>query len=81
MLLTLGLLAYSALAGFPPQAALLAAFVTAGLGGLVHAALSRTSLPAAGLSTAIALTLAALVAQLAADPRLAPTTPAGAVGK
>lgn len=80
VLLTLGLLAYSALPGFPPQAALLAAFVSAGLGGLVHAALSRTTLPAAGLSSATALTLAALVAQLIADPRLVPGTPAGIPG-
>lgn len=80
VVLTLGLLAYSPLGAAAPQVALLAAFVTAGIGGLVHAALSRTALPVSGLSSATALTLAPLVAQLLADPRLAPGAAAGLQG-
>jgi len=80
VVLTLGLLAFSPLGVAAPQVALLAAFITAGLGGLVHAALSRTSLPVSGLSSATALTLAALVARLLADPPLPATTSAGLQG-
>jgi len=80
VLLTLGLLIYAPLAAAAPPVALLAAFVTAGIGGLVHAAISRTSMPVSGLSSATALTLAALVVQLLADPRLAPATAAGVQG-
>ena len=79
-LLTLGLLAFSPLRAAATQVALLAAFVTAGIGGLVHATLSRTSLPVSGPSSATAVTLAPLVAQLMLDPRLAPGTAAGLQG-
>ena len=80
VVLTVGLLAFSPLGAAAPQVALLAAFVTASIGGMVHAVLSRTSLPAAGPSSATALTLAALVAQLMVDPRLAPATATGVQG-
>ena len=77
VVLTLGFLTFSALGAAAPQVGLLAAFVTASLGGMVHAALSRTSLPASSPSSATALTLAALVMQLVADPQLAPSTAVG----
>ncbi len=80
VVLTLGLLAFAALGAAAPQVALLAAFVTASIGSAVHAALSRTRLPVSGPSSATALTLATLVTQLVADPRLAPTTGAGVQG-
>ncbi|MDP3614316.1 MAG: hypothetical protein Q8R98_20940, partial [Rubrivivax sp.] len=76
VLLTLGLLAFSALGAQAPPVALMSAFVTASIGGLVHAMLSRTRLPSTGPTSATALTLAALVTQLAADPQLAPGTSA-----
>jgi MFS superfamily sulfate permease-like transporter len=77
VVVTLGLLAYAPLGAAAPSAALPAAFLTAGIGGLVHASVSRTSLPVSGLSSPSALTLAALVTQLVADPRLAPGGAAG----
>jgi len=77
VVLTLGLLAFSALGAAAPPVGLLAAFMTASIGSCVHAALSRTSLPVSGPSSTTALTLAALVIQLVADPRLAPATGAG----
>lgn len=77
VVVTLGLLAFAPLGARAPQVALFAAFVTAGIGGLVHALLSRTSLPVTGPSSATALTLAALVAQLMTDPRLSPSTAPG----
>jgi MFS superfamily sulfate permease-like transporter len=80
IVLTLGLLAFAPLGAAAPQVGILAAFVTVGIGGLLHAALSGTRMPVSGPSSATALTLAALVAQLAADPRLAPTTAAGVQG-
>lgn len=80
VVLTLGLLAFSPLGAAAPAVGLLAAFVTAGIGGLVYASLSRTSLPMSGPSSATALTLAALVAQLIADPQLKPATAAGVQG-
>lgn len=80
VLLTLGLLAYLPLGAAAPQAGLLAAFITAGIGGLLHAMLSRTSLPVAGPSSPTALTLVPLVVQLAADPALAPGSVAGVQG-
>lgn len=80
VVLTLGLLTFAPLGASAPQVALFAAFMTAGIGALVHAWLSRTSLPTAGPSSATALTLAALIAQLVADPRLTPATAAGVHG-
>lgn len=77
VVLTLGFLAFSALGAAASQVALLAAFVTSSLGSAVHAALSRTRLPVSGPSPATALTLATLVIQLMADPRLAPATATG----
>ena len=80
VVLTLGLLAFAALGAAAPQVGLLAAFVTASIGSAVHAALSRTRLPISGPSSATALTLATLVTQLVADPRLAAATGAGIQG-
>ena len=80
VVLTLGLLTFSALGAAAPQVGLLAAFVTASLGSMVHATLSRAGLPATSPSSATALTLAALVTQLVADPQLAPATAAGVQG-
>lgn len=77
VVVTLGLLAYAPLGAAAPSVALSAAFLTAGVGGLVHASISRTSLPVSGLSSPSALTLAALVTHLVADPRLAPGGAAG----
>ncbi len=79
-MLTLGLLAFAPLGTAAPQVGLLAAFVTVDIGGLLHAVLSGTRMPVSGPSSVTALTLAALVAQLVADPRLAPTTGAGLQG-
>ena len=59
VVLTLGLLAFSALGAAALQVGLLAAFVTESLGSIVHATLSRTSLPTSTPSSATALTLAA----------------------
>jgi MFS superfamily sulfate permease-like transporter len=80
VVLTVGLLAFSPLGAAAPQVALVAAFVTASIGSLVHAVLSRASLPVSGPSSATALTLASLVAQLLADPRLAPDHAVGLQG-
>lgn len=77
LVLTLGLLAFSALGTVALQVGLLAAFVTASLGGIVHATLSRASIPVTSPSSATALTLAALVTQLVTDPQLAPATAVG----
>jgi SulP family sulfate permease len=76
VVLTLGLLAFSSLGVLAPPVGLLAAFVTSCVGGGLHALFSRTSMPASGPSSPTALTLAALVAQLMADPHL-PLTPTG----
>ena len=78
--LTMGLLAFSALGAATPQVAVFAAFVTAGMGGLVHALLSRSSLPVAGPSSPTALTLAAFVAPLVLEPQLASGTAPGLQG-
>ena len=80
VVLTLGLLAFAPMGAAALPTGILAAFVTVGIGGLLHASLSGTRLPVSGPSSATALTLAALVAQLVADPRLAPTTAAGVQG-
>ncbi len=72
VVLTVGTLAFWPLGPMAPQAALVAAFATASLGSLVHGMLSRTRLPGAGPSSATALTMASLVAQLLVDPQLAP---------
>jgi sulfate permease, SulP family len=72
VVVTVGTLAFWPLGALAPQAGLVAAFATASIGSLVHALLSRTRLPAATPSSATALTMASLVAQLLADPRLAP---------
>jgi SulP family sulfate permease len=77
VVLTLVLLAFSARGAAAPQVGMLVAFVTASIGSAVHAALSRTQLPASGPSSATALTLATLVMHLVADPRLSPATATG----
>ncbi len=78
VLLTLGLLSFAPLGAQAGALGLPAAFVAAALGGVVYAALGRNGLPVAGPSSATALILAALVASLAADPRLAPSSADGA---
>jgi MFS superfamily sulfate permease-like transporter len=80
VVVTLGLLACAPMGAAAPQAALKAAFLTVGVGGLAHALLSRTSLPVSGLSSPTALTMAALVADLLSDPQLSPATPSGLQG-
>ena len=80
VVLTLGLLAFSALGTAASQVGLLAAFITASLGSMVHSTLSRASLPVSAPSSPTALTLAALVTQLVADPQLAPATAGGVQG-
>lgn len=80
VVLTLGLLAFAALGQAAPQVGVYAAFVTAGIGGLLYAAFSHTHLPVSGPTSATALTLATLVVQLAADPSLAPSGGTGAAG-
>ena len=49
VVLTLGLLAFSSLGAAAPQVGVFAAFVTAGIGGGVHALISRTTLPVLSL--------------------------------
>lgn len=77
VVLMIGLLVFAPLGAGTLPAGMLAAFVTASLGGLVHAAVSGTRLPSSGPTLATALTLTTLVAQLAADPRLAHAGGAG----
>ncbi len=77
VVLTLGTLAFWPLGVAAPQTALVAAAATASIGSLAHALLSRTRLPAAGPSSATALTMASLVAQLLADPHLRPDQTGG----
>ncbi len=75
--MTLALLAYAALG---PAGAVLgarAAFVSAGIGAAVYALLAtRSALPAGGPSSATALALAALAAELALAPGFDATRPA-----
>jgi MFS superfamily sulfate permease-like transporter len=72
VVVTTGLLCYAALGAATLQVALFAAFVTAAAGSLAHAALSRSRLSVTGSTSPTALTLATFVAQLAAEPGLAP---------
>lgn len=65
---SLALLAFAPLGVQAPQPALAAAAGSAALGSLVYAWLSRAALPAGGPSSATTLVLAALIAQLCADP-------------
>lgn len=75
--LSLCLLALAPLGAAGTRPGLMAAFVTAALGGLLYAALGRAVLPAAGPSSATTLILAGLVLQLAADPTVLDGSPAG----
>lgn len=77
---TLGLIAFTSLGGAAIGVGLHAAFVCAALGGCVYGLLGRTVVPAAGPSSATALTLAGLAAQLAAEPALSPAAPEGVLG-
>ena len=77
VVLTVGTLAFWPLGALAPQAALVAAFATASLGSLAHGLFSRTRLPAAGPSSATALTMASLVTQLLTDTRLDPAHTGG----
>jgi MFS superfamily sulfate permease-like transporter len=76
VVLTLGLLAYAPLGAMAAEAGIPAAFVATIVGSLVLAAASGCSMPLAAPSSATALTLAALVAHLVADPQLAALTSA-----
>ncbi len=67
IVLTLGLLAWAALGPGAAATGIAASFATTTVGGLVLAARSRSSVPAAGPSSATALLLAALVARLCGD--------------
>lgn len=67
IVLTLGLLAWAALGPGAAATGIAAAFATTAVGGLVLAARSGSSVPAAGPSSATALLLAALVARLCGD--------------
>ena len=77
VVLTLGLLAYSALGSAAGSVGISAAFATVVAGGLVYALLGTAASPAGGPSSATALILAGLVATLARDPLLDPTSPQG----
>ncbi|MDZ7589216.1 MAG: SulP family inorganic anion transporter [Rubrivivax sp.] len=76
--LTLGLLAFAPLGAAGVGVGVAAAFVCIVLGGGLYALLGRAAMPAGGPTSATALILASLVAQLAADPALAPRTGQGA---
>lgn len=71
VLLTLGLLAYAPMGPLAAALGIPGAFGAAIVGGAVLAAVSRSSVPIAAPSSATAVTLAALVLQLARDPQVA----------
>ncbi len=74
--LTLGLLAYAPLGAMAVQVGMPAAFVASAVGGAIFAKVCGRGMPTAGPSSACAVILAALVAQLAADPQLSLANPA-----
>jgi len=69
IVLTLGLLAFAPLGAYAPQG-IAAAFAAVIAGALVYALLGSAASPSAGPTSATALILAGLVAQLAQDARL-----------
>lgn len=68
IVLTLGLLAFAPLGALAPLG-IAAAFAAVIMGGLVYALLGSAASPSAGPTSATALILAGLVAQLVQDPR------------
>ena len=77
VVLTLGLLAYSALGSAAGSVGIGAAFATVVAGGLVYALLGTAASPTGGPSSATALILAGLVAKVAHDPLLDVSSPQG----
>ncbi|CAN5182105.1 hypothetical protein BH11PSE9_BH11PSE9_02890 [soil metagenome] len=75
-MLTLGLLAYAPLGAMAVQVGMPASFLASAVGGAIFARLCGGGMPASGPSSACAVILAALVAQLAADPQLRLADPA-----
>ncbi|MDI1245469.1 MAG: SulP family inorganic anion transporter, partial [Rhodoferax sp.] len=76
IILTLGLLAFAPLGAYAPLG-IAAAFAAVIAGGLVYALLGSAASPSAGPTSATALILAGLVAQLLRDPRFDLQTPQG----
>jgi SulP family sulfate permease len=76
--LTLGLLAFAPLGAAGVGVGVAAAFVCIVLGGGLYALLGRAAMPAGGPTSATALILSSLVAQLAVDPALARGSAQGA---
>ncbi|CAN5855499.1 hypothetical protein BH11PSE8_BH11PSE8_31110 [soil metagenome] len=74
--LTLGLLAYAPLGSVAVQVGMPASFVASALGGVIFARVCGSGMPTAGPSSACAVILAALVAQLAGDSQLTLANPA-----
>lgn len=74
--LTLGLSAYAPLGAMAVQIGMPASFLACAIGGAVFARVCGTGMPAAGPSSACAVILAGLVAQLAGDPQLSLAVPA-----
>lgn len=77
VILTLGLLAFAPMGLAAAETGIPAAFLSASVGGLVMALLARSTVPAAGPTSATAIILAGLVATLVADPALHVTQPGG----
>lgn len=77
VILTLGLLAFAPIGLAAAETGIPAAFLSASVGGLVMALLSRSTVPTAGPTSATAIILAGLVATLIADPELQITQPNG----
>jgi MFS superfamily sulfate permease-like transporter len=71
-ILTLGVLAASALGTHAAAIGIPAAFVSVALGGAIVGALGRAAVPAAGLSSATVLIFAGFFVRLANDPALGP---------
>jgi hypothetical protein len=80
VLLTLGLLAFSPLGPAAPPVALLAAFLAAGIGGLVHVSLRRDRLPVSGLFVSHGADAGRAVHPVGGRPGLAPANPGGVQG-
>lgn len=79
LVLTLGLLAYAPLGVQAVQLGIAASFATVIAAGVAYALRSQVAVPTGGPSSATALILAGLVAQLVQDPALQVSDPAGLV--
>ena len=77
VVLTLGLLGFSPLGPAAAQVGIPAAFVTVAVGGVAFAVLGRSTMPSGGPSSATALIVAGLLAQLVADPGVSLADPRG----